>query len=38
MPGTTTVSARFRDESRQGTLSVTCSDSTSGALLQIRIS
>ncbi len=38
MPGTITVSARLNDESRHGTLSVTCSDVTSGARLQIRTS
>jgi hypothetical protein len=31
MPGTITVSARLNDESRHGTLNVTCSDFTSGA-------
>ena len=31
MPGTITVSARLKDESRHGTLNVTCSDFTSGA-------
>ena len=38
MPGTITVSARLKDESRHGTLRVTCSDFTSGATLQIRTS
>ena len=38
MPGTITVSARLNDESRHGTLNVTCSDFTSGATLQIRTS
>ena len=38
MPGTITVSARLKDESRHGTLKVTCSDFTSGATLQIRTS
>jgi hypothetical protein len=38
IPGTITVSARFSNDSRQGTWSVTCADLICGCWLHVRTS